>query len=818
MQKPTRLSLTLGILLCLAACGGGSSSNNTPPPPPAPTIVDAQFDLAAFQVPGGGSATGTANAELSVNLDDGTVTGTVTLNGLTAIEVRLSEGFAGQLGTLIAALADDGNGTWSIPSGTTLSVNQRDLLDQGGIFIEVTTAEFPEGALRAQILLGNQQVFVNIVGGGQEIPPVDSSATGFAGMTFDPDSGSAIVHVTVTGLADAVAAHVHQAFAGTNGGIVIELEQDPNDVNHWRTPTGTILDAAGADALTAGELYVNVHTPAHPGGEVRGQIVGADIELIFVSLDGGQEAPPVDTAATANAGITLNRASGALQLHMTAFGLNDAVAAHIHDAFAGSNGPVDIELTQDPNNAAHWLTPDGTTLDADQLAKLDTARWYVNLHTPGNPGGEVRGQIVPAGFEVIIAPMSGDQEVPALASAAFGVAGLTLDQATSTIELHVTGAGVDDAVAAHIHQGFAGANGGVIIELEQDPNDVAHWLAPTATVLDAAARSALDNGELYVNVHTPANPGGEIRGQLVPDNVDLITFPLTGAQSVPAVTSTGSAAAAVTINRDTQAVAANINAVGLDDAVAAHIHSGLAGDTGPVEIEFVQDATDVTHWTLADTLTENQTMFLAEGALYVNLHTPANPAGGSTRANRTRRYRSCIHDAEPGGCGAAQPIGRHGHRRHHHRDCFAPDQYQHEPVGAGRRQQRASAPGTTHAERAGNFHPDPGCHGNYPLAPCRPGVGRQRLPGVAQPGFVRASSHHRPTRRRGARATGAGRVEPVTRRSLYRSVHPARQRVVGRGAPKRCDRIQPHAPCHQHQLCPVYAAGQRRRRRFRQRQ
>ncbi len=619
------------IALLVAACGGGSSSSratNPPPPPPPPTTVDAAFDLAAFQVPGGGGA-GTASADLTINLDDGTVTGTVTINGITAVEVRLSEGFAGELGTLIAALTDNGGGEWAIPDSTVLSAAQLDLLDQGGLFVEVTTVEFPDGELRGQILVGNQQIFVNVVEGAQEIPPVESSASGFAGVTLNADDGSVIVHVTATGLDDAVAGHVHTGFAGTNGGVLIELAQDANDPGHWQSPADATLDAAGQDALLAGELYINLHTPDHPPGELRGQILSTEFELVLVDLSGEEEVPMVDTDAVGYGALTLNRDTAGLELHITALGLNDANAGHVHMGFAGTNGGVDIELEQDPSNVEHWLAPAATVLDADQLARLDAGEWYLNLHTPDHPGGEVRGQIAPEGIDVIVAALDGAQEVPAVVSTASGVGGLTLNRETLAIELHITTDGADDAAAAHIHQAFAGANGGVLVELEQDPNDVAHWAAPAGTTLDEAGLTALGAGELYLNVHTPANPGGEVRGQLVPDNVTLLLFPMTGAQSVPPVVSAGGATGAVTVNRGDYTLAANINAVDLDDAVAAHIHSGLAGDTGPVEIDFAQDATDVTRWTidggtpLDDAL---QTLFNS-GALYLNLHTPANPAG-----------------------------------------------------------------------------------------------------------------------------------------------------------------------------------------------
>ncbi len=638
ITNSTRLSgsaALLLVILTLGACGGGGSSrSNTPappPPPPEPNLADAAVSLSAGQVLARAAAAGgaSASADLTINLDDGNISGTLDTGGLTATAVSLREGFAGQSGTEITALSENSATEWQLPDNTILSANQLQLLEDGGLHLTISTSEFPDGAVRGQILLGDRQVFVNPVSGDQEIPPVASNATAVSGLTYNPDDGSVIVYVQAENLENAVAGHVHLGFAGTNGPVVIELEQDAADANRWRSPAGAVLDAGQQDSLLAGELYINLHTPENPPGEIRCQILSDNLALTLVSLSGAAEVPAVATAASGSAGLTLNTDTAELQLHITTFGLDDAVAAHVHTGFAGTNGPVDIELEQDPDNPAHWLAAAGTMLTAEQQDRLDSGAWYLNVHTPANPPGEVRGQIAPAGITVIIAELDGNQEVPPLTTSASGNAGLTLNDNTGGVEVHITASGVDDAVAAHVHAGFAGANGPVVVDLEQDANDVSHWLAPAGTVLDEDQLSSLNNGELYLNVHTPAIPAGEIRGQLIPDGVTLLFTPMTGNQSVPPVTSAGSALGAVTLNLQSLAIVATINASGLDDAVAAHVHSGLAGNTGPVEIDLIQDPTDVSRWSSAPdaVLSGAQYDLFSRGALYLNLHTPANPPG-----------------------------------------------------------------------------------------------------------------------------------------------------------------------------------------------
>jgi hypothetical protein len=66
------------------------------------------------------------------------------------------------------------------------------------------------------------------------------------------------------------------------------------DAGHWFVEDA-VLNAAGLAAFDAGRLYVNIHSPAYPSGEIRGQFLPDGIEVIFAELAGSQEVPAVDT-------------------------------------------------------------------------------------------------------------------------------------------------------------------------------------------------------------------------------------------------------------------------------------------------------------------------------------------------------------------------------------------------------------------------------------------------------------------------------------------------------------------------------------------
>ena len=106
--------------------------------------------------------------------------------------------------------------------------------------------------------------------GKSEVPPNTSAATGTADIDYDPASKKLSWKVTYSGLSGpATAAHFHgPAEAGKNGGVAVAI---PNATSSPVEGSATLTDAQAAD-LTAGKYYVNIHTAANPGGEIRGQV------------------------------------------------------------------------------------------------------------------------------------------------------------------------------------------------------------------------------------------------------------------------------------------------------------------------------------------------------------------------------------------------------------------------------------------------------------------------------------------------------------------------------------------------------------------
>ncbi|MHB8536325.1 MAG: CHRD domain-containing protein [Sulfuricaulis sp.] len=108
--------------------------------------------------------------------------------------------------------------------------------------------------------------------------------------------------------------------------------------------------------------------------------------------------------------------------------------------------------------------------------------------------------------------LSGDQEVPPVSTSAKG-SGTIIVGANKSVKGSVKTSGVDGK-AAHIHEGAPGENGPVIIPLKKKSAKV--WSVPAGAKLTDEQYKSYKAGNLYINVHSAANKGGEIRGQIKP--------------------------------------------------------------------------------------------------------------------------------------------------------------------------------------------------------------------------------------------------------------------------------------------------------------
>jgi len=116
--------------------------------------------------------------------------------------------------------------------------------------------------------MGGKKSATSELAGSAEVPPVSTKASGKSTITVADDksvSGS----VMVDGMTP-TAAHIHQGAAGANGPVIIPLTKNSDKM--FTVPANTKLNDAQYAAYKSGGLYINVHSAAHPGGEVRVQM------------------------------------------------------------------------------------------------------------------------------------------------------------------------------------------------------------------------------------------------------------------------------------------------------------------------------------------------------------------------------------------------------------------------------------------------------------------------------------------------------------------------------------------------------------------
>ena len=269
------------------------------------------------------------------------------------------------------------------------------------------------GAALLAPTLAAQSLLRASLDGSQETPAVATVAGGWCNISLNTSTGVATYDLRTFGLSG-TAAHFHNSSAG------IEVVLMGGPVN-WSGSTLPLSAGQIAD-LQAGDWYVNVHTIDNPNGEIRGAILARPNQF-GARLNAGQEVPVNGTTATGTATATLN-ANGTLTYNVSVTGMT-GTAAHFHEAPFGSGvpGSIEVVLSGGPTTWSGTSLP----LAADQIEKLQTKQWYVNVHSVAFPGGQIRGQVVPAGIQY----------------------GPSSDPPTGVITLNVTGTPADYAVGFH---------------------------------------------------------------------------------------------------------------------------------------------------------------------------------------------------------------------------------------------------------------------------------------------------------------------------------------------------------------------------------
>jgi uncharacterized protein (TIGR03118 family) len=229
--------------------------------------------------------------------------------------------------------------------------------------------------------------FSVLLAGPTEVPAVDSAATGLGSLSLKGTQLSYMI--PFSGLSgNAAAAHIHGPATPTNSAVVLIPLSGASGTSGVLSGTVTVTPDQLTN-LVMGMTYVNIHTPAHSGGEIRGQVVPLRIP---VTMSGSTEVPAVTTQAGGAGWVTLIGPNFFYDIDYDGLSAN-ATAAHLHgpaDSTHNANVMFGVEGSSGTSGTLEGQNP----LTPEQLTELLSGSTYVNIHTSNNPGGEIRGQVV----------------------------------------------------------------------------------------------------------------------------------------------------------------------------------------------------------------------------------------------------------------------------------------------------------------------------------------------------------------------------------------------------------------------------------------
>ncbi len=307
-------------------------------------------------------------------------------------------GVAGDIVKTIAFSNNTASGEWSATDAMQpLTAELVTALLNGKIYVSVHTAGNQEGEIRGQLIAISGIATMAMLTGSQEVPPVNTTASGTGIFVLNHDMSEISYDITVCGLSGPVAqAHFNNNAFGATGLRMREIsfaEKTARGV--WRPIDPQPLTPQLVKEFLSGKIYVNLHTMNNQSGEIRGQLMHSGLRARF---SGSQEVPPTTNGTTGAGSFQLSADLSALKFDIAICGLSGPVAfAHFHLGAPGQSGN-NIRTIPFTGNVASgvWRASDiNEPLAKDYVDRLLNGGLYVNIHTAININGETRGQIEP---------------------------------------------------------------------------------------------------------------------------------------------------------------------------------------------------------------------------------------------------------------------------------------------------------------------------------------------------------------------------------------------------------------------------------------
>jgi hypothetical protein len=348
----------------------------------------------------------------------------------------------------------------------------------------------------------------------------DNLANGIAIFRVDRAAGTLEYRVSVTGLTGITGAHIHRGAPLENGPVVNPL--GITDEVHTVAGTASGLSAGFLDSVLAGDAYVNVHTSAHPGGHIRGQIIEMPNAVVPSMSTIGEPHDVTGDSGVGTVVMWIDEASRTARYSIEWSKLTGrATAAHFHLGAPGESGPP-VHPIEIPDDSTITGASGVWVMTPQELNALKQGMIYANVHTAINPLGEIRGAVMPADFYG--AAVSASNAAPSHADSSGGLGTASAYVVRSPVGgLLIVQSVVDGLTGpismAHVHEGAIGVNGPIVAPLAEGLT-ASNWDVAAAPITVADIGTFAASG-MYVNYHTARFPAGEIRGQLIPGAMNL---------------------------------------------------------------------------------------------------------------------------------------------------------------------------------------------------------------------------------------------------------------------------------------------------------
>lgn len=459
------------------------------------------------------SATGVMGILLNTEMNSATFN--LSISGLSGniTGVHLHESPSGQNGDVVLNLTDQ---FLNNRISTELPVD-KDLLNKlmhGNIYVNVHSEVFPDGELRAQLLLEKDLSFVNWISGEQEVPAVETEGIGLISANLTQVMNQLEINALFKNLSSPIiGAHLHNAAESANGDVVADL----STMVFQNTIIGTVSAADFVGELKAGNIYLNIHTEENPGGEIRAQLnqwTGINTDGW---ISGDQSVPQVSTGALGFVATNVDPEMESITIWALTLNLDNGIAAsHLHLGAQGQNGDVLLSLDEGING--EMINLNTSNFDDSIITELVGGNVYLNIHTASNPDGEIRAQLYPLTRDSYNFDICTSQENSEVinADSANGGAILSLDRKRSNMHLMAVVSNTSgDISGVHLHQAPMNEDGDVILDLSSNLSDNGVFLYYGITDFRDIIGAPIKEERVYINFHTEDNPGGELRGQVI---------------------------------------------------------------------------------------------------------------------------------------------------------------------------------------------------------------------------------------------------------------------------------------------------------------